>query len=104
MINPVFITQLSAANRYLQQFISEMVTIAQVNYTCSEGESFKADLDYETGGATQVQRGSVLVNKQDLANPPIRGTIVSFRGLGFRVVDVDDLVATWDIHLIQLSA
>jgi hypothetical protein len=97
------VAKLKSANRFIQAHISETITISGTNYTCSEGESFLVDLGYETGGATLVEKGSVVVNKDDLATPPERGSVVTFRSAGYRVTIVDDLVATWDIHLIQLS-
>ena len=104
---------LKSANRFAQARISETISIAQFvsgavtvpanSYTCTQGESFMVDLGYETGGATLVEKGSVVINKDDLAYEPPRGTTVTFRGIGYRITIVDDLVATWDIHLIQLS-
>jgi len=88
----------------MQQFVSEIVTIANANYTCTVGKEFTIDLSYETGGAVQFNKGSVLVNKQDLINAPPRGTVIQFRGNGFRVTEVDDVINAWEINAVQLSA
>ena len=105
-INPAILSFMNAGNRFVQKFVPETIAIGVpgMNYTCTIGRELSLDLDYETGGAVQKNRGSVLVNKQDLATAPPRGTIVNFRGAGFRVTEVSDCVAVWEISIIQLSA
>jgi|SRR5271166_1646658 len=103
-INPIILAFMNAGNRFIQQFVPETITIANYNYVCTVGKEFTLDLDYETGGAVQKNRGSVLVNKQDLLTTPARGTVVQFRNLQFRVTEVSDAVSGWEIAMIQLSA
>jgi len=103
-MNPGFLAWMNAGNRYMQQFVAEQVTISNAVYTCTVGKEFTIDLSFETGGAVQFNKGSVLVNKQDLLSAPPRGTIINFRGNGFRVTEVDDVVNAWEINMIQLSA
>jgi|SRR5208282_2409928 len=103
-INAAILAFMQAGNRFVQKFVPETIAIANQSYICTLGKEFTLDLDYETGGAVQKNRGSVMVNKQDLLNAPPRGAIVTFRGLGFRVTEVADAVAVWEISMIQLSA
>jgi len=103
-MNPGFLAWMNAGNRYVQYFVAETVTIANANYTCTVGKEFTLDLNFETGGAVQLNQGSVLVNKQDLLNAPPRGIVIQFRNAGFRVTKVSDVINAWEIDMIQLSA
>jgi hypothetical protein len=102
-VDPNFQARFNSATRFAQSFASETITISSVGYPCTESQNITIDMDYEQGGAKNVLRGSVIISKLDLPTAPVRGVSANFRGSGFRVTEVDDLVVNWQVNFVQFS-
>jgi hypothetical protein len=89
------------AGRQLQSVSGECVTINGVTCNCTAATEIKGSLEFEEGGAFNMQNVIVNVLQADLPSPPVIDSPAVFRGNALRVKSVDDAGTIWQILLVQ---
>ena len=92
---------MAAARRQQQALTAETVSLAGVSYPCTVATTLAGSLEFEQGGALNIQHISINVEKDDLRNQPAVNTPAVFRGNELRVKSVDDAQGFWEIMLVQ---
>jgi hypothetical protein len=104
MLNAQTTAAFIAAQQLIQSINGETVTIGSETYPCLPADLITGNRVWEQGGATQLANITVSILKTDLPTAPLTNTLATFRGLGLRVISVNDADTFWTVQLVQENA
>jgi hypothetical protein len=104
-MNSEILNQMIGGIRLVQGLTGETVTIADVDYPCTVADmSTVTEAEYVQGGRIKKYKATLSVLQTDLPTAPDVNTLVTFRGIAYRVDTALDATTFWNLSIDQAGA